>query len=110
MTAAAGIAALTDNSYYMDNCRVIEENREYTREVLISYGFSVLPSKANFLFAMHPGISGEELYLELKKAGILIRHFTKERIKEYNRITVGTREDMDTLLSKIRIILEEKTK
>ena len=110
MTAAAGIAALTDNSYYMDNCKVIEENREYTREALVSYGFSVLPSKANFLFAMHPEISGEELYLKLKKDGVLVRHFTKERIKEYNRITVGTRVDMDTLLSKIRIILEEKTR
>jgi histidinol-phosphate aminotransferase len=110
MTSAAGIAALKDNSYYMDNCRVIEENREYTRDKLISLGFYVLPSKANFLFAKSPDISGEELYLKLKENGILVRHFKKERIKDYNRITVGTRENMDSLLLAIKKILKEKEK
>lgn len=110
MTSAAGIAALNDNSYYMDNCKIIEENREYTREGLVSLGFSVLPSKANFLFAKSPDISGEELYLKLKENGILVRHFKKERIKDYNRITVGTRENMDSLLSEVKKILKEKQK
>lgn len=110
MTSAAGIAALKDNSYYMDNCRIIEENREYTRDGLISLGFSVLPSKTNFLFAKSPDISGEELYFKLKENGILVRHFKKERIKDYNRITVGTRENMDSLLSAIKKILKEKQK
>ncbi len=108
MTAVAGVAALSDNSYYMNNCRVIEENREYTKTRLEELGFSVLPTKANFLFATSPDIPGEELYLKLKDAGILVRHFSKERIKEYNRITVGTRADMDALLSKVEKILKEK--
>ncbi len=107
MTEAAGIAALDDNDYYMDNCRTIEANREYTANKLTSLGFEVLPSKANFLFAKNDKISGEKLYLELKKRGILIRHFTKERIKDYNRITVGTKTQMETLLSAIAEILEE---
>jgi histidinol-phosphate aminotransferase len=108
MTSAAGIAALSDNAYYMNNCMVIEENREYTRGELIRLGFRVLDSKANFLFAESPEISGEELYLKLKESGILVRHFTKERIKNFNRITVGTRADMQTLILKIEKILEEK--
>lgn len=108
MTAAAGLAALTDNSYYMDNCKKIIENREYTKEKLETLGFSTLPSKANFLFAKSDKIGGEELYLKLKEAGILVRHFKKERIKDYNRITVGTKENMDALLSAITKILEDK--
>ena len=53
-------------------------------------------------------VSGEELYLELKKRGILIRHFSKERIRDYNRITIGTPEQMDALIANIKDILEEK--
>ena len=53
-------------------------------------------------------IGGEELYLKLKKNGILVRHFTAERIKEYNRITIGTFEEMKTLVETVRRILAEQ--
>ena len=107
MTMMAGYRALCDNSYYMDNCKRIIENREYTRGELEALGFRVLDSLANFLFAEHPKIDGGELYLALRKRGILIRHFTKERIKNFNRITVGTREEMETLISAIKDIIKE---
>lgn len=107
MTAAAGLAALTDNSYYMDNCKRIVENREYTKAQLEKLGFSVLPSKANFLFAKTDRISGETIYLRLKEKGILVRHFGSERIRDYNRITIGTRSEMDKFISAVSEILEE---
>ena len=110
MTARAGLAALNDNGYYMDNCKVIAENREYASAALSALGFDLTPSVANFLFAKSPEISGEELYLKLKEKGILVRHFKKERIKEYVRITVGTRSDMDILLDAIKMIIKEKRK
>jgi histidinol-phosphate aminotransferase len=108
MTAACGAAALRDDAYYMNNCKVIEENREYTREALSSLGFRILPSRANFLFAESDRIDGEELYLALKEKGILVRHFNRKEIKNYNRITIGKREDMEILVSKVKEILKEK--
>lgn len=108
MSAAAGYAALCDNDYYMENCKTIIANREYTKNALTALGFSVLPSKANFLFAKSDAIAGEELYLKLKERGILIRHFKKEKIKDYNRITIGTRSDMDALVSETEKIIKEK--
>jgi histidinol-phosphate aminotransferase len=108
MTQAAGYAALCDNDYYMSNCKTVIENREFTRVELEALGFYVLPSKANFVFAKSDKISGEELYLRLKEKGILVRHFSKERIKEFNRITIGTKEQMVALISAVKEILKER--
>ena len=107
MTAAAGHAALCDNDYYMDNCRTIMENRAYTTEALRDLGFEVLPSLTNFVFAKTDKMSGEALYLELKRRGILVRHFGKAEITDYNRITIGTREQMEAFISTVKTILEE---
>ena len=107
MTDAAGTAALVDNEYYMNNCKTIIANREWTVNELTKLGFEVLTSKANFVFAKSDKIDGEKLYLELKKRGILVRHFTKEKICQYNRITIGTIEQMQKLICEITIILGE---
>ena len=107
MTAAAGAAALRDNEYYINNCERIKANREFTKEALISLGFRVLPSSANFLFAESPDIGGEELYLALKSRGILVRHFKKERIKNFNRITIGTIDEMQAFVGAVGDILKE---
>ena len=107
LTQIAGVMALNDNKYYMDNCKIIIENREFTEKALKSLGFDVIPSKANFVFAKSDKISGEDLYKKLKSKGILVRHFTNERIKEYNRITIGTFEQMEALISTIKEIFKE---
>ncbi len=109
MTEAAGAAAIEEDDYYMENCRTIVKNREWAAEELRRLGFEVTDSKANFLFAASDRIDGEELYRKLKEKGVLVRHFGKERIKRYNRITVGTEEQMQILLDRVKEILEEKT-
>ena len=106
VTLAAGAAAVDSQQYYTDNCKKIETARDYVTAELQNMGFEVLPSKANFVFAKTDKISGEELYLKLKDSGILVRHFTAERIKEYNRITIGTMEQMEILVKKIKEITE----
>lgn len=106
MTEFAGVAALRDNDYYMQNAKTIMNNRAWTKNALESLGFFVLDSKANFLFAKSDRISGEQLYKELKARGVLVRHFTKERISAFNRITIGTMAQMQILIKNIQEILE----
>ena len=105
MTLAAGEAAIRDNDYYMANCRLIEATREDTARRLRELGFTVIPSKANFLFAKSERIGGGELYLALKRRGVLVRHFESPRIRDYNRITIGTPEQMDVLIERIKQII-----
>ena len=107
MADAAGLAALEENGYYMNNCQIIIENRVWFTEQLRRLGFHVLDSKTNFVFAESPKIAGGELYRKLKENGILVRHFEKDRLTNFNRITIGTREQMQTLFNKIAEIMEE---
>ena len=67
----------------------------------------MLPSKANFVFVKHQKIGGEELYLLLKEKGILVRHFERERIRDFNRITIGNRREMEALVATLKNIVEE---
>lgn len=109
MTEMAGAAAIAENDYYMANCRTIMENREWTTGALENLGFRVISSKANFVFAAHPRMDGGELYQKLKYRGILVRHFTSERIRDFNRITIGTRQQMELLVEAIAKIQQEGT-
>lgn len=109
MTQAAGLGTLLDEAYTRKNCAAVIENREYLSGELRKLGFVLTDSMTNFVFAKHPSIGGGRLYEELKKRGVLIRHFNKERIRDYNRITVGTKEQIGILLRNIQEILEENT-
>ena len=105
---AMGIGSLADNEYTVKNLEKIVKAREYTVESLNSLGFTVLPSKANFVFAKSDKIGGEELYKTLKEKGVLVRHFNKDRIKNYVRVTIGTQKQMEIFIKKIKEILEQK--
>ncbi len=108
MTMSAGIGVLSDEEYTKKNCAEIIKTREYTENALAELGFLFPRSSANFIFARHESIGGEELYRKLKARGILVRHFSQEKLAEYNRITVGTKEQMSALIEEIKNILEEQ--
>ena len=105
LSLIAGERAIDSDGYYSDHCKDIIKAREYTVAELKKRGFTLTDSYANFVFAKHKSMGGEELYLELKKRGVLVRHFSKEIIKDYNRITIGTKEQMAALISAIDDIL-----
>lgn len=107
MTMAAGVGTLLDEDYIQKNCQKIMEVREWTVQQLKAAGFVLTDSRANFIFAMHPQADGKEIYLRMKKKGVLIRHFDTPRLCRYNRITVGSREQMEVFLEKLNEVLEE---
>jgi histidinol-phosphate aminotransferase len=107
LTAAAGIAAVTDKEYFINNCKEIIKNREYTEKELVKLGFKVLESKTNFLFIKSESIGGEELYLKLKEKGVLVRHFTAKRICDFNRVTIGSKEEMQIFIQTVKDIMEK---
>ena len=105
LTLLLGEATMDCDDYYADMCASIIRTRAWTAQALEGLGFAVLPSAANFLFACTPAMDGGTLYAQLKRRGILVRHFTNPRICQFNRITIGTPEQMETLIAAIKDIL-----
>lgn len=104
LSQAAGVAALGENEYYMDNCRRIIEAREYTTKMLREQGFEVLDSLGNFVFAKPTGMGAKALKEQLAIRGILVRQWDKPRIQDYLRITIGTMAQMQALDAAIEMI------
>ncbi len=101
----AAKAAIEDVEYFKECVGEIKKAREYTVAALKELGFEVLPSLANFVLCKTDKKDGESLYLALKEKGILCRYLGEERIKDYVRITIGTKKQMRTLIDVLGEIL-----
>ncbi|MDN3524550.1 histidinol-phosphate transaminase [Halomonas sabkhae] len=98
LASAVGIASLEDRQHF-EACReAVITTRERTRERLESLGFHVLPSKANFLLVSHASLDAAQLFVDLRERGILVRHFNTEMLNNYLRISIGTEDEMDSLV------------
>ena len=107
LTLKAGQAALEDTAYFDRTRAAIVDTRAWTKQQLEQRGFAVLDSRSNFLFASTDRKDGGTLYKELKKNGILVRHFDAPRIQNWLRITIGTPEQMQTFMETLDKIMEE---
>lgn len=107
MTLATGLGVMQDDAYTKRNCEAIIQNRAYTADALQKLGFVMTESATNFLFAKHPRVAGKEIYLKLKERGVLVRHFDAPRLTDYNRITVGSLEQMQTLIQHLEEIVRD---
>jgi hypothetical protein len=95
---------MEDEAYFRTCTAAIETNRGWTVRELENLGFTVLPSKANFLFARSDKLSGGELYQKLRENGVLVRHFdAPERIRDFCRISVGSMEQMEELVDVVKL-------
>ena len=99
---AAAAAALKDVEYFEMIRKKIIHTREKFSKDLAQLGFKVIPSSANFVFVSHGTFKADFLFQELKNRGILVRYFKKPGIDNYLRITIGTDEEMDTVVETIK--------
>lgn len=106
LAIAGARAALLDRRTFESQLAMIRNNRDYLIEGLESLGFSIVPSKANFLLVRHASVSSEDIYERLKEKKILVRYFRGRIVDRYVRISVGTMMEIKTLLKELRTITE----
>lgn len=110
LTEGIAVKALENSKYFNAQVDKIITTREIYADKLREIGFNVLPSSANFLFAKHNEIKASELYYQLKKQGVLVRHFNQARVDDYLRITIGSDNEMEALMKALnKIIADAKT-
>lgn len=105
LTLLLGEKTVEAEDYYREKCAEIMETRAWTTKQLENLGFTVLPSQTNFVFAKTDKMDGGELYEKLKENGILVRHFSNPKISQFNRITIGTKAQMETLIATLKEVL-----
>lgn len=102
---AGATASIKDTEYFENTCNQIIATREKTNVALEKMNFTVLPSKTNFIFAKPNAHDAEQLYLQLKEKGVLVRYFNAPRINGYLRITIGTDEEINKFLERLASLL-----
>jgi histidinol-phosphate aminotransferase len=105
LALAGAEAALKDRNYFEKTRQLIIKSRDLLAEELVSLGFHVVPSKANFLFVKHGSCSAREILQQLRQRKIVVRHFPQPRIIEYLRISIGTPEECAELVRALQEIL-----
>ncbi len=105
LAQAGAIAAISDTDYYDNISKKIMATREYTVTELSKMGVYCLPSSANFIFMKCEKKPAEEVFMQLREKGILVRYFNATRTKDYLRVTIGTQEEMEVFIKVIGEIL-----
>jgi histidinol-phosphate aminotransferase len=105
LALAGATAALEDHEWFERTRQAVIRSRETLTKALVALDFDVLPSAANFVFARHPRRDAGELATLLRERSIIVRHFRQPRIEQFLRITIGTDEQSDLLVSALKEIL-----
>ena len=100
-----GVEAVRDREYFESTVQKIIKTREWTKDQLKKLGFAFTDSKSNFLFATHEKVPAQQIFDELRKRKIYVRHWNKPRIENYLRITIGTPQQMEKLCETLEEIL-----
>lgn len=102
----AGVASVADEEYFNSTLKKIIATRERLAAALREMGFSLPDSSANFVFAEHSRFAAKDICEFLKTRDIYVRYFSKPRIDNRLRITVGTDAEIDALIAALHELMD----
>ena len=102
-----GVQAIKDREYFEETCAKVIATREWTKCELKKLGFSFGDSMSNFIFATHERVPAKEIFEALREHNIFVRYFSKPRIDNYLRISIGTQQEMEHLIAFLTDYLKE---
>jgi histidinol-phosphate aminotransferase len=105
IAVALATAAIKDQRYFRKNVETIKKQRKRLAEQLRALDFEVPESRTNFLLTKSKDGKAGEIYDKLVQRNIYVRYFDLPALSDKLRITVGTGEQNDKLVSALKEIL-----
>ncbi|MHC4104761.1 MAG: histidinol-phosphate transaminase [Planctomycetota bacterium] len=106
---AVATAAIKDQKYFSETTEKVKKARGLLIEQLGDLGFEVPQSHANFVLARCKNFKAGEIFDKLKERRIYVRYFDLPGLEDKLRITVGTGEQNNKLISALKEILSQET-
>ena len=107
LTQVVVAAALDDQEYFRKNISRVVENREWFSREARALGYRIIPTEGNFIFPQPPQKGrGIQFFQTLYDRKVLTRYYDEEGLRDGVRMTIGTREDMETTLQVMKDILK----
>ena len=110
LSIAAATAAIQDREWFGVTRAKILKTRSVMETELRKMGFHVTPSEGNFVWCTLEDRSVKPIYEGLKRENIFVRYMVYDRWRpgcgEGLRISVGTDEEMEVVLGKIRKMMD----
>ena len=103
LAEVGAVAAFDDEAYFQRIRKSIIETRTKLEQELMMLGFECIPSAANFVLAKHQSWKAEAIFKHLRQHNILVRYWSKPRIEDYLRITVGTDQECEALVDALKL-------
>ncbi|MBY6756685.1 histidinol-phosphate transaminase [Clostridium botulinum] len=107
ISSLAAIEAIKDEEYFKECTSKVIKIRNWTINELREIGFKIIPSKSNFIFITHDTYQAEDIFIKLKDENVLVRYFNKDRISNYLRVSIGSKEEMEIFIDKIKKIINK---
>jgi histidinol-phosphate aminotransferase len=102
LSIAGATAAIDDQQWLAETRATIIASRQRLTAELRALGLDVTPSEANFVWATHPAKPLRPVYEQLKRERVLVRYMDYPGWGDGLRISVGTDEQIDALLTLLK--------
>jgi len=103
LAEAAGIAALSDREFLHYTLETNARGMRTVTRALTDMGIEFAPSEANFVMTIWPSQQvAEGIALRLAQAGIIVRPLSQFGVANGIRITIGSDEQNELLISALR--------
>jgi histidinol-phosphate aminotransferase len=105
LAQAGAQAALDDKEFLRKTRKIVLEGKDYLYDNLKKLGLAYVPSITNFIL-VDVGQDGVEIFNKMLRSGVIVRDMKQYGLKNFIRVTIGTKKENERFIKVLRKILK----